>query len=222
MLPKKAVSSDYSLYSVSEEWLNTLTHALGFCLAVAGIFALVQKSNNTTEVVTSWVYGVSLALMFLSSSLYHATKRPAYKAALRKIDHTAIYLLIAGSYTPILLITVGGTMGIIALSVIWSVGIAGIVFKSLVGHKYPRLAVSTYALMGWFAVLLIYPIYQALSVAGFTLLVVGGLCYSAGIPLYMLKSRHYSHALWHVFVFAGAACHFFMIYLYVIGQATPL
>ncbi|MBT0587389.1 PAQR family membrane homeostasis protein TrhA [Alteromonas oceanisediminis] len=218
MLPKKTEASDHSLYSVSEERLNTATHALGFLLSVTGLIFLLQKTTTLPQTLSAWVYGVSLALMFLSSSIYHVVTRPALKVILRKVDHSAIYLLIAGSYTPFMLLSVSGQMGTIALIAIWVIGLSGILFKILVGHKYPKLAVSTYALMGWFALLLIYPLYQSLSGAGFTLLLVGGLCYSAGIPLYMLKSRHYSHALWHLFVVAGAACHFFAIYYHVIGE----
>ena len=216
MLPLKASIEEHNSYSKLEEILNSGSHGLGFVLAVVGIVALLLRSDSSLQVTSSIVYGTSLALMFLSSSIYHAVHKPELKAILRKIDHTAIYLLIAGTYTPILLFSVGGKTGIISLFLIWATGIGGIIFKLLIGHKYPKIAVSTYAAMGWFALLLIYPIYQALSAAGFALLVIGGLCYSAGIPFYMLKSRHYSHALWHVCVFAGAACHFFVIYLHVL------
>jgi hemolysin III len=220
MLPKKAPSMDRNSYSVSEEWLSAGSHALGFIFALLGITALLFRSQTSSEALISVIYGTSLALMFLSSTVYHAVSEPATKAVLRKIDHTAIYLLIAGSYTPFLLLTVGGQLGVIALIVVWLVGLSGIGFKLTIGHKYPKLGVSTYAFMGWLAVLLIYPIYQSLSAAGFTLLLLGGICYSAGIPLYMLKSRHYSHALWHVFVVVGAACHFFAIYQHVIGVGS--
>lgn len=216
MLPRKIASMDPSSYSVSEESINTITHALGFVLAIVGFVALIISSQNMAEYVISTVYGGSLAFMFLSSSVYHATKDIAWRKVLRKVDHTAIYLLIAGTYTPFLLLAVGGELGWYAAGTVWAIGIAGIVFKMLLGHKYPKLGVATYAVMGWLALFLIYPIYQALSTGGFTLLLAGGLCYSLGIPFYMMKSRHYSHALWHVFVVAGAACHFFAIYLYVL------
>lgn len=217
MLPKKSSQQlTNNHYSTSEEWLNVFTHTTGFVLSVFGIVAMVTKAKDFDSAVVLTIYGVSLALMFLSSSLYHALSKTSYAKTLRTIDHIAIYLLIAGSYTPFLLLGVGSTTAKIGLAIVWAVGILGIVFKLIWGSKYPKLSVATYAIMGWLALFLIYPIYQSLSGVGFTLLVAGGLAYSAGIPLYMLKSRHYTHALWHVCVLAGAACHFFSVYLYVI------
>lgn len=217
MLPLKSSLEEHSAYSSLEESLNTTTHGLGFILAICGIVALMMRSTHVSEAAITLIYGLSLALLFLSSTLYHASTDISRKARLRKLDHTAIYLLIAGTYTPFLLLSVGGIMGEVALSVVWFIGISGIIFKLTIGHKYPKIAVSTYAVMGWLALLLIYPIYQSLSATGFTLLVAGGVCYSAGIPFYMMKNRHYSHALWHVCVVAGAACHFFAIYWHVLG-----
>jgi hemolysin III len=206
---------DHNTYSNQEEWLSTATHALGAVLAAVGLILLIDKADSTAGIFSAWVYGLSLVAMFLSSSIYHITTNPIRKIWLRKIDHIAIYLLIAGSYTPFLTITVSGKLALIGLIVIWSVALAGILFKLILGHKYPKTSIITYALMGWLALFLIYPIYQALPNAGFILLLAGGVCYSAGIPLYLMKRRHYSHALWHLFVVAGAACHFFAIYRFV-------
>lgn len=217
MLPKK-LTLEHGHYSPREEWLNTSTHAVGFALAIVGLIAMVIKSESLIENVSAWVYATSLALMFLSSAIYHSVKSIDLRAILRKVDHTSIYLLIAGTNTPFLLLSVGGLLGGISLVVIWSIGIAGIIFKTTIGHKYPKIGVITYAVMGWLALLVIYPIYQGVSAGGFALLVAGGICYSAGIPFYMMKSRHYTHAVWHLFVVAGAACHFFAIYWHVIGQ----
>lgn len=215
MLPKKALSMGKNIYSEREEFLNAGSHACGFLLTLFGVVALMQRADTLMGLVVAIVYGFSLAAMFLSSTLYHMTKKPDLRALLRKIDHTAIYLLIAGTYTPVLLFTVGGSLGTYAAIAIWTIGLVGVGFKLTIGHKYPKLGVATYALMGWFALLLIYPIYQGLSGVGMTLLVLGGVLYSAGIPFYMLKSRHYSHALWHMFVVLGAGVHFFMIYGYI-------
>ncbi len=203
-------------YSVLEEILNAVSHAIGFVLAIVGSIALIVKAEGLSDLVVTSIYGASLAFMFLSSSIYHALKHPKYKSYLRKIDHTAIYLLIAGSYTPFLVYTVDGTLGTVGLIVIWIVGLTGVGFKLIAGPKYPKISITTYAIMGWLALFLIYPIYQSLSGVGFTLLLTGGICYSAGIPLYLMKSRHYSHALWHLAVLAGASCHFFAIYYHVI------
>lgn len=217
MLPKKAPLMARSSYSSGEEFLNTGSHAIGFILALAGIFALLARTQSFSESLVVVIYGSSLALMFLSSTLYHFSRNRAHKLILRKIDHVAIYLLIAGTYTPLLLLTLGGDIGFWSLLAIWLIGVFGISFKLTIGDKYPKIGVITYATMGWFALALIYPIYQALSATAFILLVAGGLCYSLGIPFYMLKSRHYSHAIWHLFVMAGAGCHYFLIYSHVIS-----
>nr|WP_136252506.1 hemolysin III family protein [Ningiella ruwaisensis] len=215
MLPKKSKDSDLNAYLRSEEWINSLTHALGALLGVAGLILLLLASNDVVASLTAVVYGLSLVAMFTASALYHISIDEKKRRFLRKVDHISIYLLIAGSYTPFLVLAVKGFWGWLGLGVIWSVAIAGITFKLLFGYKYPKISVYTYAIMGWLALFLIYPIYQALDLTGFILLLAGGLSYSAGIPLYMLKSRHYSHALWHLCVVAGAACHFFAIYVYV-------
>jgi hemolysin III len=203
-------------YSTREEMLNGLSHSLGFLLSVAGLIALLVKAENFQEVLVSAVYGCSLALLFLTSTLYHSSRDVKRKLLLRKLDHIAIYLLIAGTYTPFLVLGVSTPLALIGLGVVWAIGLLGILFKLYFGHQYPKLSITTYALMGWLALFLIYPIYMALSTAGFTLLIAGGICYSAGIPLYLLKSRHYSHAAWHFFVVAGATCHFIAIYEYVL------
>lgn len=217
MLPKKTQEQLASnIYLPTEERLNALTHFAGFILALLGLLLLLLKSQTTKEAVVSTVYGLSLTSMFLSSTIYHSVQNKKYKLLFRKVDHIAIYLLIAGTYTPFLALAVASTTAYIGLFVVWLIGFLGIIFKIYFGHTYPKLSVSTYAAMGWLAILLIYPIYQSLSFSGFILLLIGGLCYSAGIPLYLLKSRHYSHALWHVFVFAGALCHFIAIYLHVL------
>ena len=217
MLPKKTQQQlNDNIYSAAEELASAGSHAIGFVLAIVGLFALIMKTNSVYESSIVTIYGLSLAGMFLSSTLYHVSKNPKQKLTLRKIDHIAIYLLIAGTYTPFLLIGVQTDTASIGTIVVWSIAALGVFFKLVFGHKYPKLSITTYGIMGWLALFLIYPIYQSLSGAGFALLLVGGLCYSAGIPLYLLKSRHYSHALWHVCVVAGAACHFFAIYFYVI------
>lgn len=217
MLPKKSIAQlNSNIYSAGEERLNAISHAFGFLLAAIGLVALILKANTVTTTLVVAVYGISLAFMFLTSTLYHSSNKANRKAILRRLDHIAIYLLIAGSYTPFLVIGVGTKTAYVGLAVVWAIGFLGIFFKLYFGHKYPKLSISTYAAMGWLALLLIYPIYLSLSTAGFILLIAGGLCYSAGIPLYLLKSRHYSHALWHFCVVAGAACHFIAIYAYVL------
>jgi len=216
MLRLKSQDSDHDIYSIREERINAIMHGIGFVLAIVGLVALILKSQTVVACIISIVYGASLAFMFLSSTVYHTTTNVQRRLLLRTIDHTAIYLLIAGTYTPFLLLGVGGTLGFYSALVVWGIGIGGILFKLILGHKYPKVSIATYGIMGWLALFLIYPIYQSLSDIGFVLLVAGGVAYSLGIPFYLLKSRHYSHAIWHVFVVLGAACHFFSIYYFVI------
>ncbi|WP_395344177.1 PAQR family membrane homeostasis protein TrhA [Ningiella sp. W23] len=215
MLPLKHHSMDKNHYSDIEEWLSVASHVLGAMFSIVGLVLLINKATTLHSSFAAWVYGLSLCAMFVSSSIYHLEKDAARRAIFRKIDHIAIYFLIAGSYTPLLLISVEGWIASAGLLVIWLVAFAGITFKLLLGHRFPKVSIITYAIMGWMALFAIYPIYLSVPFGGFVLLLAGGLCYSAGIPLYLLKSRHYSHAIWHVCVVAGAACHFFLMYLYV-------
>lgn len=215
MLPLKPKEMAHGAYSSNEEALSSLSHAVGAILAVFGLFWLTASAETRIERIAAWIYALSLVAMFTSSSIYHISVHPRRRAVLRKIDHIAIYLLIAGTYTPFLAVSVGSTLAMTGLAMIWFIAFSGILFKLLLGHKYPKISIISYTIMGWMALFMIYPIYQSLPIEGFLLLVAGGLCYSAGIPLYLMKHRHYSHALWHLCVAAGAACHFFAIYLYV-------
>ena len=213
MLHRKARIEEHGHYSVNEEKLNAYTHFAGLILSIIGLIALFGKSQGSAQILVSVVYGLSLSMMFLSSSIYHSSSNPKRRVILRKVDHIAIYVLIAGTYTPFLILGVGGNLGLYGTLVVWLIGVSGIVFKLTLGHRFPKVSIATYALMGWLVLFLIYPIYNALSATGFGLLLAGGLAYTLGIPFYMLKSRHYSHAIWHIFVVLGAALHFFSIYL---------
>lgn len=216
MLPQKPLSMDKNTYSVKEELLNALTHGFGAVISAIGMVFLILKSEGLEELISVSIYGTSLVFLFGSSCIYHLTSDAGKKIWLRKVDHIAIYVLIAGTYTPFLAVALNGSLAAIGLAVIWTIAGAGVVFKLTLGHKHPKISISTYAIMGWLALFLIYPIYQALPLTGFLWLVFGGLWYSAGIPLYLLKSHHYTHALWHLCVVAGAACHFIAIYYFVL------
>ena len=179
------------------------------------VFLLINAQGLYAQIVVS-IYAAAMLLMFLSSTLYHAVALPNAKQVLKKIDHIAIYLLIAGTYTPFMLLSVGGWLGITATVLIWLVALVGILFKCFATGRFPKLSVITYLLMGWFAVLYIYPLYQALSGEGMWLLVFGGLCYTLGVLFYVAKKIQFTHAIWHAFVVGGCLCHFFAIYHYVI------
>jgi hemolysin III len=204
-------------YSKLEEALNTLSHFVGFAFAIVGTVLLLLKSKDITQVSASAIFGASMILLFGASTLYHWVSNVQIKPILKRADHIAIYLLIAGTYTPFLIVAIDGWVSIVSTITIWSVALLGVGFKAIFKDRFPRLAVTTYAVMGWLALLIIVPIFNALETTGFVFLVAGGLAYSLGIPFYMAKHKHYTHAIWHVFVLLGAVCHFYAIYAYVIG-----
>ena len=145
-------------YSTVEEWLNAISHGLGFVGAGIALMVLLARADGIFAQTAAVIYAGSMMLMFLSSTLYHATSKPEYKALLKVIDHCAIYLLIAGTYTPLMVLAVGGTVGLVAMVLIWSIALAGILFKFFASHRFPKLSLLTYLLMGWFAIFFIYPL----------------------------------------------------------------
>ena len=203
-------------YSPLEELLNTLTHGVGVIAATVGLVLLLMRVEGIYGQFACLVYGLSMILMFLSSTLYHWVKSPNVKAVLKVVDHSAIYLLIAGTYTPFMVIAIGGWVGLTGMVVVWSIALIGIVCKIFANQRFPKLSVITYLLMGWIAIFFIYPLYNALSTEGLWLLFAGGLCYTAGVLFYVAKKVQFTHAIWHVFVVAGCVCHFFSIYYHVI------
>ena len=203
-------------YSSQEELLNATSHGLGLLAAVVGLIFMLLKVDDLVGQIACIVYGVSMMLMFLSSTFYHLAKQPSLKARLKVFDHSAIYLLIAGTYTPFMVLAIGGETGALAMLLIWSIAFIGIGFKCFANSRFPKLSVITYLLMGWLAAFYIYPLYTTLSPAGFWLLVAGGLCYTVGVLFYVAKKRQFTHAIWHLFVVAGCACHFCAIYFHVI------
>jgi len=201
-------------YTPREEFANALTHCVGCLVAVA---ALVHMINVAPLQLSAWqktgvvVYGISLILMFLASTLYHAVSHPGAKQVLRRLDHCAIYLLIAGSFTPLLTIPIESRSANVVLIVVWSMAVVGVVFKAFFAGRYKWVSVGSCLLMGWLSVLVIYQLYQALTAAGFALLVAGGLAYSVGVIFYVSKKIPFNHAIWHCFVFIGAASHCWLI-----------
>jgi hemolysin III len=203
-------------YSVIEEWLNSISHGIGFVAAIVGLVFMLYRADNTLALTTAAIYGSTLILMFLSSTLYHAITHQKAKGWLKLFDHSAIYLLIAGTYTPLLLVSIGGVLGITMTAVIWCLALGGVTFKLVAQHRFPKVSVMTYLLMGWIALGLIYPLYMALPGAGLWLLVAGGICFSVGVCFYVAKKVKYTHAIWHLFVIGGCSCHYFSIYYFVV------
>ncbi len=209
-------------YSIAEEIANSITHGLGALLSIAALVLMVVLAvtqSSTIAVVASAIYGVSLILLFLASTLYHSFQEPGVKKSLKVFDHCAIYLLIAGTYTPFMLISLQGAWGYTMTAVIWSLALFGIIFKLFFTEKFPKLSLFTYIFMGWLIVVASSELVSKVPVGGLVLLAVGGLVYTSGTIFYASDKIPYNHAIWHGFVLGGAICHFFAIYLYVIPTA---
>lgn len=209
--------------SRNEIWIevfNAITHGIAAVLGVVGMILLVEKAMATphllvSELVSYIIYGSSSIILFLASTLYHSLVFTSQRDLFQKIDHASIYLLIAGSYTPYLMVTIRGAVGYTFLAIVWLAAIAGIVFEVIWTNRFPRLSTYLYLIMGWLGIFLIYPLYQTLDLAGIILLFIGGLFYSVGTIFYRMKENGWMHVIWHLFVIAGAAFMFFSIYLYV-------
>jgi hemolysin III len=205
--------------SPAEEIVNSATHAIGVGLGVAALALMVVRSvelGDVWRIVSTSVYGTSIVLLFAASMAYHGALSPRWKERLHRLDHAAIFLLIAGTYTPIALVTLRGPWGWSILGVVWGLAVAGIAFKLLAMERLKRVSVALYVLMGWMALAVIEPLIDALGAGGVMWLALGGVCYSVGVIFYMSRRMPYSHAVWHVFVLAGSVCHFFAVWLHVL------
>lgn len=217
----KPVNSPAS-YSAKEEMANAITHGIAALLALVACILLVNKglhSLNALQLTGLIIYGVSMVILFLASTLYHSIQVEKTRTILKQLDHSAIYLLIAGTYTPFLMISLNNRPAYILLMVLWVLALVGIVFKIFFVHRFGKISLITYLLMGWLALFVIPDIYRALPRAGFDLLVAGGLCYTIGTLFYAAKRYPFTHAVWHLFVIGGAACHCIAIYYYVLPLA---
>ena len=206
-----------SSYSPAEERLNAASHGLGVILGMAGlVMMLVASAQDSVRLTSSAVYGASIILLFLASTIYHSVSLPKLKAILKTLDHCAIYLLIAGTYTPFMTISLASKGGLFYLLFIWTIAIAGIVFKIFWGHRFPKIGLTSYLLMGWFIVITGPEMLSSLAPNGLLLLAAGGLSYTLGSIFYVWKKLAFNHAIWHLFVLAGAILHFLSIYWYVL------
>jgi len=203
-------------YSRSEEKLNALSHGVGLLFSFWALLLLLGKSHGETARIISFsVFAASGMLLFFASTVYHSLKNEKAKKIFKLFDHCAIYLLIAGTYTPLLAITLAGPLGYTLLSFIWLFAIAGILFKIKFGNKYKKISLATYIGMGFISFGILGELYNALSEQAVGLLALGGLIYCLGVFFYVKKTVPYTHAIWHIFVLGGATCHFLMIYWYV-------
>ncbi|EBK2701227.1 TPA: hemolysin III family protein [Salmonella enterica subsp. salamae serovar 1,4,12,[27]:b:[e,n,x]] len=209
-------------YSLAEEIANSISHGIGLVFGIVGLVLLlvqaVEANAGMTAIASYSLYGGSMILLFLASTLYHAIPHQRAKTWLKKFDHCAIYLLIAGTYTPFLLVGLDSPLARGLMIVIWSLALLGILFKLTIAHRFKVLSLVTYLAMGWLSLIVVYQLAIKLAIGGVTLLAVGGVVYSLGVIFYVCKRIPYNHAIWHGFVLGGSVCHFLAIYLYV-GQA---
>lgn len=201
-----------------EELANSIVHGLGLALSIVALVALVVKAaqmDRTLLVVASAVFGATMVSLYLASTIYHALPPGPSKSLFRVLDHSAIYLLIAGTYTPFLLGPLRGPWGWSLLGVVWALAALGIVAKVTVGFTYPRLSTGLYVAMGWMGIVALKPLLETMPAGGLWWLLAGGICYTGGVLFFVKDAQlKYGHAMWHVCVVAGTSCHFVAVSRY--------
>ena len=220
--------SSKKLYTLGEEISNSITHGIGSLLSIAALVIMVVVAaihHNTIGVVTSAIFGASLIILYTMSTLYHAISNEKAKKVLKVFDHCTIYLLIAGSYTPFTLValrSVDSTKAWVIFSIVWAIAVFGIVLYAFFKNKFKVLNIVSYIVMGWVVVIAIPEIIQFFKIndamAGFYLLLAGGLSYTLGVIFYALQTKNlrYFHTIWHLFVLGGSICHFLSVTLFVL------
>ena len=206
-------------YSVGEEIANSLTHGVGVLLAVGGSVVLVTLAamrGDVWHVVSCSIFGGAMVVLYTLSTLYHSVTNPRAKRALQILDHAAIFLLIAGTYTPFTLVSLRGPWGWSLFGTVWGLAAVGIVLEIAFPRRWPALSLTLYVAMGWVVVVAVKPLLAVLPTGGLLLLVLGGLAYTLGIIFYAWKKLPYGHAIWHLFVLVGTILHFFAVLFYVV------
>jgi len=206
-------------YTVAEERLNVISHGGGFILALFASFLLLNKGLREEvhlQFTSYLIYCFGLLTLYLASTLYHSAKDPKWKKRLNIFDHSAIYLLIAGTYTPIALLSMKGIWGLVIFTIVWVLAAIGIILKFFFIGRYSKISTATYVLMGWVIVIAIKPLINCMAMDGLLWLLAGGIFYTIGALLYQRKSMKYNHAIFHVFVLLGSFCHFIVILNYTI------
>jgi len=202
-----------------EELVNVITHGIGAALSIAGLSALVVgawQHRDAWRMVSFIIYGMTLILLYLASVFYHSARSPRAKRLLQFFDHAAIYLLIAGTYTPFTLVSMRGPWGWTMFGLIWGLAITGILLNVFLFGRLGFLSTILYLLMGWLVVIAIKPVMDAVSVRGLIWLIAGGLSYTVGVVFYVWHRLPYAHPVWHLFVLAGSVFHYFAIFFYVL------
>lgn len=207
-------------YSPGEEFAHVVTHGLGLALSVAGLVVLLAAATRGDRwvLVSTAVYGATLVVLYAGSTLYHSARSPRWRRVAQVIDHAMIYLLIAGTYTPFALVTLRGPWGWTIFGLVWALAAFGIAREAWWEGRPKGLSLILYLGMGWIIVVALKPLLHRLPSGGVWLLVAGGLSYTVGTIFYGLEKIRYMHAVWHVFVLGGSACHFLAVILYVVPQ----
>lgn len=212
----KTITQTYPFW---EEFVNVLSHGVGLLLSIAALTLMVvfaSLDGNAWHIVGAAIFGASLVVLYLASTLFHGVRKPDVRKWLNVLDHAAIYILIAGTYTPFLLVTLNGAWGWSLFGVIWGLAIAGVVFKIFFTGRFNAVSTIVYVLMGWLIVIAIVPLFENLPTAGLIWLVAGGISYSVGAVFFMFDRLPFNHAIFHFLVLGGSVCHFFAVFLYVI------
>ena len=218
------VRSGAPRYSRREEVINTVSHGIGVVLSLVGLGTLSTLASihgSIWHVVGCTVYGVTLVVLYLASTLYHGLPLSRAKIVLQSLDHTAIYLLIAGTYTPFMLVHLRGPWGWSLLGIVWGLALLGILWRTTNLQRRDGVSVAFYIAMGWVAMVAVKPILAAVPLGALVLLLIGGLVYTAGVIFYAWERLPYNHAVWHLFVLAGSVFQFLAVLLYVLPSAGP-
>lgn len=214
MAKEKKEKTSYRELTIKEEIFNSITHGIGTILSIGALVTLVilaVMKGDTWHVVSYTIYGSTLVLLYLSSTLYHSFTKEKIKNLFARFDHAAIFLLIAGTYTPFLLTVLRGTLGWTLFGIIWGVAIAGVIIRSIYLTRFRKLMVALYLAMGWMFVVAVGPMIKNLPQTSIIFLFLGGIFYSAGVIFYMWRNLKYGHGIWHLFVLAGSIMHFFAV-----------
>jgi hemolysin III len=213
------VSSAAKYYSPLEERINVITHAIGLLASFVGLILLIQRAITFEDILALFsfvLYGLSLVMLYGASTFYHSTSEPILRAKLRIVDHAAICVLIAGTYTPLTIITLNGPTGWAIFTAAWSLAIAGIILSIFFTGRFKVLSTLIYVLMGWMIVVVIQPLINSLDPIGLRWLLLGGIAYTLGAVIYAVKAIKFNHAIFHCFVLLGSFCHFMTVYFYVL------
>jgi hemolysin III len=198
--------------SSGDELVNAISHGVGLLCAIAAAPLLIVGAvsrGSAADIVGGSVFGGSLVLLYLASTAFHLTREPRLRERLQRLDHAAIYVLIAGTYTPFTLGVLGGPWGWTLFGLVWGTALIGVSTKLISGARYPRMSVVAYLIMGWLVLIAIRPLWSAMDVEGIVWLGLGGLAYSVGVAFYAAPNIRHSHLVWHLFVLGGSTCHFF-------------